>query len=203
MRVLNLCAGIGGNRKLWTDCKVTAVELIPAIAEVYQQINSNDEVVIGDANKYLEDNYQNFDFIWSSPPCQSHGQYRHNVGVLGKGFKPIMPDMSLYSQIVFLQTYFKGKFCIENTVPYYGPLVKPTAILQRHLFWANFEIPFKLFEKDAIRTKNKISDFEGWEIVANSKIENKRQVLRNCVLPELGKYIFDCANINPREENER
>jgi len=26
MKVLNLYAGIGGNRKLWTDCEVTAVE---------------------------------------------------------------------------------------------------------------------------------------------------------------------------------
>ena len=31
MKVLNLYAGIGGNRKLWEDVEVTAVELNPKI----------------------------------------------------------------------------------------------------------------------------------------------------------------------------
>ena len=34
MKVLNLYAGIGGNRKLWTNCEVTAVELDQKIAAV-------------------------------------------------------------------------------------------------------------------------------------------------------------------------
>lgn len=124
------------------------------------------------------------------PPCQSHGQYRHNVGVLGKGFAPILPDMSLYSIIIFLKTYYKGNWCVENVIPYYKPLIEPTAILQRHLFWSNKPIANKKFEKDAIRTKNKISDFDNYEVVVNSKISNKRQVLRNCVKPEIGLYIL-------------
>ena len=36
MKVLNLYAGIGGNRKLWQDVDVTAVELNPQIAKIYQ-----------------------------------------------------------------------------------------------------------------------------------------------------------------------
>ena len=191
MKILNLYAGIGGNRKLWgNNHEITAVELQPEITAVYQKLFSNDNVVIGNALQYLETNYKNFDFIWASPPCQSHGQYRHNVGVLGKGFAPILPDMSLYSIIVFLQTYYKGNWVVENVVPYYKPLIEPTAILQRHLFWSNKPIADKKFEKDAIRTKNKISDFDNYEVVANSAISNKRQVLRNCVNPELGLYVF-------------
>ena len=31
MKVLNLYCGIGGNRKLWTDCEITAVEFNPDI----------------------------------------------------------------------------------------------------------------------------------------------------------------------------
>lgn len=192
MKVLNLYAGIGGNRKLWgNEHEITAVELDESIANVYAKLYPNDKVIVGDSLRYLEEHYNEFDFIWASPPCQSHGQYRHNVGVLGKGFNPILPDMSLYSIIVFLETYFKGKWCVENVVPYYKPLITPTNNLQRHLFWSNFKIPNKHFEKDAIRSKNKISDFDGYEVVANSTIKNKRQVLRNCVKPELGKYIFD------------
>jgi len=29
--------------------------------------------------------------------------------------------------------------------------------------------------------------------LSNIKLSNKRQILRNAVLPELGKHIFDCA----------
>jgi len=37
IRVLNLYAGIGGNRKLWPEnIQVTAVELDPEIAAIYQ-----------------------------------------------------------------------------------------------------------------------------------------------------------------------
>lgn len=31
MMVLNLYAGLGGNRKLWSDCEVTAVEIDPVL----------------------------------------------------------------------------------------------------------------------------------------------------------------------------
>ena len=192
MKVLNLYAGIGGNRKLWGENhQITSVELCPEIAEVYQKLYPKDTIIVGNALEYLEKNYKKFDFIWASPPCQSHGQYRHNVGVLGKGFSPIIPDMSLYAIIVFLNTYFKGAWCVENVIPYYQPLIKPSVIIQRHLFWTSKEIKPKEFPKDAIRTKNKISDFDGYEVVAGSKLKNKRQVLRNCVLPELGRYIFE------------
>ena len=191
MKILNLYAGIGGNRKLWEGHEVTAVELDGDIAEVYQKLYPGDKVVAGDAHKYLEEHFAEFDFIWSTPPCPSHGQYRHNVGVIGKGFSPIMPDMKLYGEIVFLKTYFKGKWVVENVKPYYEPLIKPTFELHRHEFWANFIAPDKSFAPAKIRSKNKISDFDGYEVVVASKIKNKRQVLRNCVTPELGKHILD------------
>jgi DNA (cytosine-5)-methyltransferase 1 len=117
VKILNLYAGIGGNRRLWGDHDVTAVEYFPEIAAVYQQLYPNDTVVVGDAVAYLEKHYAEFDFIWASPPCPSHGQYRHNVGVIGKGFAPIMPDMTLYAQIVFLQHYAKGKWVISLKTP--------------------------------------------------------------------------------------
>jgi DNA (cytosine-5)-methyltransferase 1 len=192
MKILNLYAGIGGNRKNWNG-NVTAVEHDPAIAEVYSILYPNDTVIVGDAYQYVEENFSKFNFIWGSPACPSHGQYRHNVGVIGKGFAPIMPDMMLYSLIVFLQTYFKGQWVVENVKPYYTPLIPPAFELHRHLFWANFVAPQRKFAPAKIRTRNKISDFENGDIVAASKIKNKRQVLRNCVDPELGKHIFDSA----------
>lgn len=193
MKILNLYAGIGGNRTFWDGHDVTAVEACPEIAEVYQKLYPSDTVVVADALTILEHNFANYDLIWASPPCPSHGQYRHNVGVIGKGFDPVMPDMSLYSQIVFLQHYAKGQWVVENVKPYYEPLIKPSFEMQRHYFWANFFVPPKDFEKSAIRTKNKISDFAGHEIIAGSKIKNKRQVLRNCVNPWVGKHILESA----------
>jgi DNA (cytosine-5)-methyltransferase 1 len=192
LKILILYAGIGGNRKLWGDNhEITAIENCQEIADVYKTSFPNDQVYVSDAQEYLLNHYSNFDFIWSSPPCQTHSQYRHNVGVLGKGFKPVLPDMALYSQITFLDIYYSGYYVVENVKPYYKPLIEPTARIQRHLFWSNFKIENIKVSKSDIRSKNRISDFEGYEVVANSKIKNKRQVLRNCVEPNLGKHILD------------
>ena len=189
MKILNLYAGIGGNRKLWNDCSVTAVELDHKIADVYSSFFPEDAVVVGDAHAYLQEHYSEFDFIWSSPPCPTHGQYRYNVGFRAKGYKAVFPDMQLYEEIIFLKHYFSGLYCVENTKPYYEPLIAPSSVLSRHLFWSNFEIRQAEFGAKHIRTKNKISDFE--TDISNSNISNKRQVLRNCVDSELGLYIFE------------
>lgn len=54
-KVLNLYAGIGGNRKLWPkDINVTAVELDSDIAKVYNDFYPDDTIVTGDAHEYLK-----------------------------------------------------------------------------------------------------------------------------------------------------
>jgi len=106
LKVLNLYAGIGGNRKLWEDVDVTAVELDPQIAKIYQDYFPNDKVIVGDAHQYLLDHYKEFDFIWASPPCPSHSKTRF---ANQKQNKPIYPDMKLYQEILFLFNYFKGQ----------------------------------------------------------------------------------------------
>ena len=68
LKILNLYCGIGGNRKLWGDHKVTAIEINEDRAKIYQDFFPNDNVVVGDAHQYLLDHYKEFDFIWSSPP---------------------------------------------------------------------------------------------------------------------------------------
>lgn len=193
MKILNLYAGIGGNRALWNDVDVTAVEHDPVIAEVYAQRFPADTVIVGDAHAFLEAHFCEFGFIWSSPPCPSHGQYRHNVGVLAKGFAPLIPDMRLYGEIIFLSTYFRGKWIVENTVPYYEPLIAPSGKLRRHLFWANFPLPTDDGKAAHLRTRNKIGDFAAGGLVASSRIANKRQVLRNCVDEDLGAELLACA----------
>jgi len=75
MKVLNLYGGLGGNRKLWQGVEVTMVEINEDIATVYAKENPNDEIIIGDAHEYLREHFSEFDFIWSSPPCQLREKY--------------------------------------------------------------------------------------------------------------------------------
>lgn len=195
MKILNLYSGIGGNRKLWGNKHdVIAIENNIDLAEIYTDYFKEDSCGILDAHQYLLDYFNEFDFIWSSPPCQSHSSFRHNICVKFRGTEPVYPDMRLYQEILFLKHHFKGKWVVENVKPYYKPLIEPTAILQRHCFWSNFEIEDKKFEQDKIRTAQ-IKDLEklhGFDL-SKYKLKNKRQILRNCVYPPLGLHILKQA----------
>jgi len=190
MKVLNLYAGIGGNRKLWEGVDVVAVENNKEIAKIYQDFFPDDEVIVADAHNYLLQHFKEFDFIWSSPPCQSHSSFRKNICVRYRGTEPIYPSMDLYQEILFLRHHFKGDWVVENVKPYYESLIKPSFILQRHYFWSNKKIKEKEFKTDLIR-KAQIPDLQqkyGFDL-SSYKLKNKRQILRNCVEPELGLYI--------------
>lgn len=198
MKILNLYCGIGGNRKCWLEGEITAVELDPKIAQIYQDFFPKDKMIITDAHQYLLEHFKEFDFIWSSPPCPTHSSFaklRGNSNDFGRGnycYKPKYPDMKLYEEIIFLQHFFNGKFCVENVIGYYEPLINPMKI-QRHYFWANFYIHDIEIESDNIK-KGKIKEWEqklGFSL-EKYKIE-KRLVLRNCVNPKLGEHIFQEA----------
>ncbi len=86
MKILNLYAGIGGNRKLWHgEIEVTAVELDPKIAKIYQDFFPNDKVIVADAHQYLLEHFKEFDFIWSSPPCPTHSRFNNISNLRGGG----------------------------------------------------------------------------------------------------------------------
>ena len=63
LKVLNLYAGIGGNRKLWKDVDVTAVENNPEIAKIYQDFFPNDKVIVTDAHKYLLEHFEEYNLF--------------------------------------------------------------------------------------------------------------------------------------------
>ena len=206
MKILNLYAGIGGNRKLWGDShEITAVEYKPEIAKIYQDFFSNDKVVVGDAHQYLLDHYKEFDFVWSSPPCPTHSRFNFLSNVQeGKSIK--YPDMALYQEIIFLKTWFKGKWVVENVVSYYDPLIPPI-LSNNHYFWSNFLFPSLPNEVRGIKRKDE-EDFKREEILgidlSKYKFSTKRMrrvVINNCVEPKIGKQILDYA-INPIEINK-
>jgi len=149
IKVLNLYAGIGGNRKLWPsdEIEVTAIENIPSIAKIYQDFFPDDVVIVEDAHQYLLDHFEEFDFIWSSPPCTTHTRLRMLWGTdgskvknrhTGASFK--FPDMKLYEEILFLRYFAKCKWVAENVFAYYKPLITPYEC-GHHYFWSNFYIP--------------------------------------------------------------
>lgn len=200
LKVLNLYAGIGGNRKLWENVEVTAVEHDPIIAKIYMDFFPNDTMIVGDAHQYLLDYYQDFDFIWSSPPCPTHSRLQFSPRSRGNGGKVSYPDMKLYEEIIVLKHFYKGNWVIENVISYYKPLIPPQE-LSRHYFWSNKDLPkyhgksVKVSHEPGITLAYKmdehniqITDFHGYK-------KDKRQLLSNAIEPELGLHIFNATQI--------
>ena len=204
-KVLNLYACLGGNRYKWTDCDVTAVELDPELARLYQERFPNDTVIIADAHQYLLDHYKEFDFIWSSPPCPSHSR----LALSNKGrTKSKYPDFKLYEEVVFLQNYFDGKYCVENVTPYYEPLI-PAQKRGRHLYWANFNLPIIDEPKNGIigNGKNRVERLSKYHQYDFRKYHGKQKIEKiaaNLVHYDTGLTIFNTArNIITKSESNQ
>ena len=99
---------------------------------------------------------------------------------------------------------------VENVKSYYKPIIEPQTA-GRHYFWANFDIPDRKIDYVQIGTMNRqasksaqrkaiireaqipeLTDLHGLDLT-KIKLKNKRQILRNCVYPEVGEYILECA----------
>jgi DNA (cytosine-5)-methyltransferase 1 len=199
VRVLNLYACLGGNRLLWENCEVTAVELDPEAARLYQERFPNDTVIVADAHQYLLDHYKEFDFIWSSPPCPSHSRARYwNSSNYDTTTEAIYPDMKLYQEILFLQHYYKtGKWVVENVIPYYEPLI-PAIKRGRHLYWTNFKLPNDLGDRrfaisSAKQELKGLCEFHKYDFTKYKGEQPMLKMARNLVDYEAGKTIFNTA----------
>jgi DNA (cytosine-5)-methyltransferase 1 len=198
MKILNLYACLGGNRYKWNDVKndieVTAIELDPYLAELYQERFPNDTVIVADAHQYLLDHYKEFDFIWSSPPCPTHSKSRF---ARRETTTPEYPDMKLYEEIIFLENWFEGKYCVENVIPYYEPLIHGKK-RGRHLYWTNFNLPSDLKErnsgimegKDEVKKWCDFHDFNFYRYKGDQRVD---KISRNLVDYEVGKIILQTA----------
>lgn len=207
LKILNLYACLGGNRAKWdevsekynVEIEITAVELDNELAILYHERFKNDIVIVADAHQYLLENYKNFDFIWSSPPCPSHSRARYwNSSNYDTTTKPIYPDMSLYQEILFLQHYYKhGKFIVENVIPYYEPLIQAQK-RGRHLYWANFNLPGQVNDRGfkISQEKNELEalcKFHDYDFTKYKGVQPIVKIGRNLVDYEAGKTIFETA----------
>lgn len=198
MKILNLYAGIGGNRKLWgNDHDITAVEIVPEIAAIYKDFFPNDTVLIEDAHEYLLKHFQEYDFIWASPPCPTHSKMNRTLYYRPAKVELRYPDMKLYQEIILLKYWFKGKYCIENVISYYDPLITPIES-GSHYYWTNFQIR-KLpnltrgIGNRGYNFKRRV-EVTGFDLSSFDIKEGlKGLVLNNCVEPETGLHILNCA----------
>jgi DNA (cytosine-5)-methyltransferase 1 len=198
MKILNLYACLGGNRYKWNEVKndieVTAVELDPELAKLYQERFPNDKVIIADAHQYLLDHYKEFDFIWSSPPCPTHSKARF---ARRNTTEAKYPDLKLYEEIIFLNKWFEGKYVVENVIPYYEPLI-PAQKRGRHLYWSNFNLPNLLSERKSnfMEGKDEVSkwcEFHSYDFRQYKGEQRTDKIARNLVDYEAGKTIFETA----------
>lgn len=196
MKILNLYACLGGNRYKWDevaeDLEITAVELDPEIARMYQERFPNDKVVVGDAHQYLLDHFEEFDFIWTSPPCPTHSKSRF---ARRDTTTPAFPDLKLYEEIIFLKHNFKGKYVVENVIPYYEPLIHAKK-RGRHLYWTNFNLPNNLNERKGgiMEGKNEMNrwcEFHNIDLSSYKGTQRKDKIARNLVDYEAGKTILE------------
>jgi DNA (cytosine-5)-methyltransferase 1 len=217
MKVLNLYACLGGNRYKWDEVakdagieiEVTAVELDEEAARLYQERFPNDKVIVADAHQYLLENFKQFDFIWSSPPCPSHSKVRITQKTR-ENFKFLYPDLKLYEEVIFLDNFFNGKYVVENVTPYYEPLIAAQK-RGRHLYWTNFTLPTDLKErkldgiltnmKDEISVLSKFHDYDFRKYKGKQRLD---KMARNLVDYEAGKTIFEIALgiVNKKESNQ-
>ena len=201
IKVLNLYACLGGNRYKWdevADIEVTAVELDPELARLYQERFPNDKVIVADAHKYLLDHYKEFDFIWSSPPCPTHSRLRKtNTGTGSRQSRASYPDYKLWQEIIFIKNFHKGKFCIENVISYYEPFIEHQK-RGRHYYWCNFKLPAIISERhvkvgSGENEFQKLCDFHDYDFKKYKGAQRKDKISRNLVDYEAGKTIFQEA----------
>ena len=114
--------------------------------------------------------------------------------------------MKLYEEIILLQhlfklegSGFKGKYCVENVISYYEPFIKPQKIAL-HYYWANFLVrPYDIETREHYGSVKDLENRKGFNLDEYKNID-KTKTLRNCVEPELGKHILDCAlGIHPQK----
>jgi len=201
-RILNLYACLGGNRYKWDEVadniEVVAVELDPELAKLYQERFPNDTVIVADAHEYLLNNFKDFDFIWTSPPCPTHSRVRMSQKNRDT-FIDKYPDMKLYEEIILLQHNFKGKYVVENVIPYYEPLI-PAKKRGRHLYWTNFNLPNNVGERklpgtltNMIDEVGVLCDFHDYNFRKYKGNQPLNKIARNLVDYEVGRTILETA----------
>ncbi len=192
--ILDLFAGVGGTARgiqsflIEKQIPFTYVAIDSDLETCKAHVINNplSQVICSDALYFLKKYYSYFDFIWASPPCQTHSR----LNFLKKWHST--PDDTLWKTISFLKS-INISFVVENVRPYYEPLIKPTIIIDRHCFWS--DIPLVFFDVPKKPKPFNFMELKDWETYHGLKSVNKtymekRQSLRNVVNPLLARGVF-------------
>lgn len=109
--------------------------------------------------------------------------------------------------------HFQGKYCVENVVSYYEPLISAEE-RERHLYWCNFKLPIILSDRhkkfgDSYNGKTETltswSQFHDYDFTKYKGEQSVLKMARNLVDYEAGKTILDTAmgimrNLNTKQQ---
>ena len=84
-------------------------------------------------------------------------------------------------------------WAVENVKPYYKPLITPTIKLGRHLVWSNFSIKEMDFNDGLTNNERGMHDRGVFDLRPFKMTHRKDQIIRNCVVPELGQHILEAG----------
>ena len=118
----------------------------------------------------------------------------------------MFPDMKLFEEILFLQYNFKGKYVVENVIPFYEPLIAAKK-RGRHLYWTNFNLPGNIGERkifsNMIETGNikQLSEFHDYDFTKYKGEQRLNKIARNLVDYEVGKTILETVFGIERKQN--
>ena len=112
--------------------------------------------------------------------------------------------MKLYQEILLLEHFFKGKYCVESVIPFYEPLI-PAKKRGRHLYWTNFNLPSDLNGRNAfnfIHSKvSDLSEFHDYDFKKYKGLQRVDKIARNLVDYEAGRTILETALEIQRKNN--
>ena len=117
------------------------------------------------------------------------------------------PDMRLYQEIILLQSFFNGKYVVENVVPHYEPLIQAQK-RGRHLYWTNFVLPANLSNRKhsnlARISMQELCDFHDYDFAKYKGEQRRDQMAHNLVDYEAGKRIFEtaCGIIHQQDQRQ-
>ena len=187
IKIVDLFCGVGGVARGFQayliengiDFEYYAIDIDNKVLKAHKVLNPYSITIRKDAYSLSDEDLQNYDFIWASPPCETHsivGIWRRKMGV--------KPDMRLYELIDKL--YNLGKpFVVENVKPYYKPPIRPTSIANRHVLWSNLKIArIKVDLPTFTSVKDKIKSLVEYHEIQD-KIDKIRKILgsktRDCL----------------------
>ncbi len=150
IKILDLFCGLGGVARGFQEYLIEknikfeyyAVDIDFKILLTHKILNPKSITIKKDAYSLRDEELKEYDFIWASPPCETHSHLNFYNWNNPKKFKP--PDMRLYKLIKRLHI-LNIPFIVENVKPYYKPPIKPCTKIGRHILWSNISLkPFKV-----------------------------------------------------------